>query len=81
MNSFSMYQSSWVRIGGRNWTLAKIKKFDTFLLYQTNAFLMGLITNIDTLHTLNTENLHTITLKMHTLEFFLHTLFSYVFPQ
>ena len=40
MNSFSMYQSSWVRTNGRNWTLAKIKKFDTFLLYQTNAFLM-----------------------------------------
>ena len=30
-----------------------------FLLYQTNASIMGLMTNIDTMHTLGNEILHT----------------------
>ena len=37
----------------------QIKKVQYILLYQTNDFLMGLITNIDTLHTLSNEFLYT----------------------
>ena len=36
-------------------------------LYQTYSTIMGMMTNIDTLHTLSTENLHTLRDNLHTL--------------
>ena len=42
-----MYQSSNIRIYGKNQTIVKIKKVRHILLYQTNAFLMAGVTGIE----------------------------------
>ena len=46
----------------------------TALVNQTNASIMGLMTNIDTMHTLGNEILHTLIQKVHTILIVLHTL-------
>ena len=53
MNLFPMY----LQTNGKN--RAHANKVDCILLYQTNASIMGLMTNIDTMHTLGNEILHT----------------------
>lgn len=48
-------------------------KTKTPLLFQGVDLLMGLIANIDTMHTLINEFLHTLNLKVRTLRVNLHT--------